>query len=130
MEKQTFKVEITETLQRTIEVEAEDLDDAISKAKEKYYNEEVVLDSEDYIDTEFTIVDEENGGDPEKRTDVSELPTEEDFYNPGLDDEDEIEEYARHKLEEIYYGYKVISFTFEFDVSRIYVTEIEWNTNE
>lgn len=130
MKKQTFKVEITETLQRTIEVEAEDLDDAISKAKEKYYNEEVVLDSEDYIDTEFTVVDEEKDGSSEKRIDVSELPTEEDFYNPNLDDEDEIEEFAREKLEELYCGYKVVSFTFEFDVSRIYVTEIQWDTNE
>lgn len=52
-----FTVEITETLQRQIEVEAADKNEAISKVREKYYNEEVVLDSGDYIDTEFNIID-------------------------------------------------------------------------
>lgn len=52
-----FTVEITETLQRQIEVKAEDRSEAISKVKEIYYNEEVVLDSGDHIDTEFNIID-------------------------------------------------------------------------
>ena len=60
-----FTVEITETLQRQIEVEAADKNEAISKAREKYYNEEVVLDSGDYIDTEFNLIDK-NGKKEEK----------------------------------------------------------------
>lgn len=52
-----FTVEITETLQRQIEVEAADENEAISKVEEMYRNEEVVLDSGDYIDTEFNLID-------------------------------------------------------------------------
>lgn len=52
-----FTVEITETLQRQVEVEAEDDNEAISKVEEMYRNEEVVLDSGDYIDTEFNLID-------------------------------------------------------------------------
>ena len=52
-----FTVEITETLQRQIEVEAEDENEAISKVEEMYRNEEVVLDSGDHIDTEFNLID-------------------------------------------------------------------------
>ena len=52
-----FTVEITETLQRQIEVEAEDENEAISKVEDMYRNEEVVLDSGDYIDTDFNIID-------------------------------------------------------------------------
>lgn len=60
-----FTVEITETLQRQIEVEAEDDNEAISKVEEMYRNEEVVLDSGDHIDTEFNLIDK-NGKKEEK----------------------------------------------------------------
>lgn len=63
--KKKFTVEITETLQRQIEVEASDRDEAISKVEEMYRDEEVVLDSGDYIDTEFNIIDK-NGKKEEK----------------------------------------------------------------
>ena len=52
-----FTVEITETLQRQIEVKAADENEAISKVEEMYRNEEVVLDSGDHIDTEFNLID-------------------------------------------------------------------------
>lgn len=52
-----FTVEITETLQRQIEVEAVDENEAISKVEEMYRDEEVVLDSGDHIDTEFSLID-------------------------------------------------------------------------
>lgn len=48
-------VEITETLQRTISVEANSREEALTKVKEKMRNEEVVLDSNDYIDTEYIV---------------------------------------------------------------------------
>lgn len=51
-----YQVEITETLQRTVEVEAESESEAISKVKEQYNNNEIELDSSDFIDTEFEIV--------------------------------------------------------------------------
>lgn len=52
-----IKIEITETLQRTVEVDAEDMDDALYKVKKMYYKEDIMLDSSDYIDTEFMMVE-------------------------------------------------------------------------
>lgn len=60
-----FTVEITETLQLRVEVEAADRSEAICKVKEMYHNEEVVLDSSDHIDTEFNLIDK-NGNKEEK----------------------------------------------------------------
>ena len=50
-----FEVEITETLQRTITVIAKNENEAISEAKNRYYEEEIVLSSEDYVSTDFEI---------------------------------------------------------------------------
>ncbi len=52
----TFNIEITETLSRTLSIEADSYEEAIRIAKEKYKAEEVVLDSQDYVDTEFKII--------------------------------------------------------------------------
>lgn len=49
----TFKIEIKETLSRIITIEATSIDEAISKASELYHNEEIILDAEDYNNTEF-----------------------------------------------------------------------------
>ena len=46
-----FKIEITETLQKVIEVSASSLDEALEIIKNKYNNEDIVLDSNDYVDT-------------------------------------------------------------------------------
>ena len=51
-----YQVEITETLQRIITVDANDESSAVTIAKQLYRAEEVVLDSSDYIDTEFEIL--------------------------------------------------------------------------
>ena len=61
--KKKFTVEITETLQRQVEVEAEDAFEAEEIVREMYRNEEIVLDAEDYIDTEFLVInsDTEDG---------------------------------------------------------------------
>ena len=48
-----FKVEITETLRRTIIIEAQSDEEALLKVKEQYDEEEIVLDSSDYVGTEF-----------------------------------------------------------------------------
>lgn len=50
----TYYISITETLNRTVEVHAEDSNEALQKATDAYYNGEVVLDSEDFVDTDFT----------------------------------------------------------------------------
>lgn len=51
--KKEFDIEITETLQRVQKVEAECLGDAIDKAMEMYYGQQIVLDAEDMKDVEF-----------------------------------------------------------------------------
>ena len=45
-----YLVEISETLQRRVEVEANNPMDAIQKIKDKYYNDEIVLNADDYVD--------------------------------------------------------------------------------
>lgn len=42
-----YKIEITETLQRRIWVEADNKADALHKVRKQYGNEEIVLDAED-----------------------------------------------------------------------------------
>lgn len=48
-EKKEFVVYITETLQRKVIVEAINEIEAINQVADQYYNEEIVLDSTDYL---------------------------------------------------------------------------------
>lgn len=50
-----YKVEITEYLQRIINVEAETADDAVSKIEDDYKKEKIVLDADDFIDKDIEI---------------------------------------------------------------------------
>lgn len=52
-----FKIEVKETLIRVVDIEADSIDDAFSKVREMYRDEEIVLDSDDYVDTEFIEVE-------------------------------------------------------------------------
>ena len=49
------KVEITETLQRIVEIEAENDSEAIEHANELYSKGQIVLDADDHIDTEISL---------------------------------------------------------------------------
>lgn len=66
----TFYISVTETLNRIVEVHAEDEYEAIRKVSDAYYDGQVVLDSEDYVDVDFhdeteeTINNYELGGMP------------------------------------------------------------------
>lgn len=51
----TFSIEIIETLSRVIEIEADSVENALESAHEKYRNEEIVLDTDDYVDTVIDI---------------------------------------------------------------------------
>jgi hypothetical protein len=51
----TFEIEVCEILSRIVRVKAENQNDAILKVKEMYRNEEIVLDADDYIDTEISL---------------------------------------------------------------------------
>lgn len=50
---ETFKIEIQEFLATVVEVEADSVCEAISKVREMYGNEEIILDSSDYLTTEI-----------------------------------------------------------------------------
>lgn len=52
--KRIYKIEIEELLQRVVEIEAENVNEAISKAKEKYRKEEYVLDENDFKGVGFS----------------------------------------------------------------------------
>ena len=51
-----YKVEITETLQKIVEVEADNEKDAMHKAMKMYKNSEVILDDNDFVDLDFKNV--------------------------------------------------------------------------
>lgn len=48
-----YNIEIEETLQKVVKIEANSLEEAIQIADERYSNEEYVLDYQDYKGTEF-----------------------------------------------------------------------------
>lgn len=52
-EKKEFVVYITETLQRKVIVKATNEIEAINQVADQYYNEEIVLDSTDYLGVDF-----------------------------------------------------------------------------
>lgn len=52
----TFYIAVTETLKRTIEVHATDELEAIQKVSDAYHDEQIVLDSDDYVDVDFDNV--------------------------------------------------------------------------
>ena len=51
-----YKIEITETLQKTIEVETNNTEDALHKVMEMYKNEEIVLDCNSFVDVNFKSI--------------------------------------------------------------------------
>lgn len=53
-----FEVEIEETYVKIIEINAEDEQKAYSITKEKYYNEEIVLESDSFLDYKINILGE------------------------------------------------------------------------
>lgn len=56
-EKKEYVVYITETLQRKVIIEASNESEAIDEIANKYYNEEIVLDSADYLSVDFDAIE-------------------------------------------------------------------------
>ena len=52
-----YTIEITETLQRTISIEAESEEMALEKVRTMYETEEIVLDSDDFVGTVIEVVE-------------------------------------------------------------------------
>lgn len=55
----TFYISVTETLKKTVEVHAEDKYEAIQKVTDAYCDGQVVLDSDDYVEVDFSDETEE-----------------------------------------------------------------------
>ncbi|GMU87418.1 MAG: hypothetical protein AMXMBFR48_26590 [Ignavibacteriales bacterium] len=54
-----YTIEITETLTRLAEIEAPSLEQALEKARDMYYDGEIVLNECDLVDTEFNRFERE-----------------------------------------------------------------------
>ena len=52
----SYNVEITETLRRTVNIEAHDYDEALCKVREAWRRSEIVLDADDFMEAGFEIV--------------------------------------------------------------------------
>lgn len=52
----TYKIEITETLQKQIEIEANSPVDASIKAQEQWNEDKIILDSEDFVNVEIKVI--------------------------------------------------------------------------
>lgn len=53
-----YAVRITETLEREVEIEADNDLDALFKVRELYDDEKIVLDADDITDREFTLIED------------------------------------------------------------------------
>ena len=53
-----YLVEITETSQRQITVSAETRDEAEQIVRKKYRDGEIILNEQDYVDTDFHVIKE------------------------------------------------------------------------
>lgn len=53
-----FEIEITETLQKTVKIRAESREEAEAIAQEKWNRCEIVLDSENSIEADFSTISE------------------------------------------------------------------------
>ncbi len=49
-----YQIEIEETLQKVVDIKADSLDEAISIARERYRNEEYILNEDDFKGAEFS----------------------------------------------------------------------------
>lgn len=57
---QPYEIEIKEELSRVEKIEADSLDEAISKAMDLYYGQKVILDAEDMKGVDFHSLQEEH----------------------------------------------------------------------
>lgn len=53
-----YLVEITETLQKQITVSANSREEAEQKIRERYKDEDIVLNEKDYVNTDFHVIKE------------------------------------------------------------------------
>ena len=56
----TYRVVVTETLQRIVYIDAKSAEEAKNVAEERYRSEEIVLNWSDYQDTKIEVVEDDN----------------------------------------------------------------------
>jgi hypothetical protein len=54
----TYRVEITEVLVKSVEIQAENEKEAYSKVEEMYGKSEIVLDYDNYFNTSIDVIEE------------------------------------------------------------------------
>ena len=52
---QTFYIEVKETLSKLVEVTANSEDEALLSVKQRYQNEEIILEADSHIATDFSV---------------------------------------------------------------------------
>lgn len=55
----TYAVVVTKILQRIEYIDAESVEEARGEAEERYYNDKIVLDSSDYLETTFEVIEDD-----------------------------------------------------------------------
>jgi hypothetical protein len=60
---ETFKIEVQEFLARVVEVEANNLQEAVSNVQEKYRKAEIVLDYNDFVEVDFIDINSQSKND-------------------------------------------------------------------
>lgn len=53
----TYCIEVTEVLKRRVYVESDCAENALAKVEDDYANCDIVLDSEDFVDNSFEVVE-------------------------------------------------------------------------
>ncbi len=55
-----YIIQVSELLASRLEIEAETSEEAIQKVKDKYYDSDIILEADDYVDgsVQFEVVDE------------------------------------------------------------------------
>ena len=54
-----YVVYVTETLGKKVIVKAENSQEAVNKVSDQYYNEEIILTSDDYLGANFETIEED-----------------------------------------------------------------------
>ena len=108
-----FKVTIITTFEKEVEVEAANAEEAQAIVEKQVSDGDV--DGTDTLDFDTKVI-----------VDEDELISEDEIGRPSfIDDYDEMEDFVRDYLE-TEYGHKVVSFTLEYDMRNVYITNIEW----
>ncbi len=66
MRKKMYQIEITETLQTVVEVEADSMEEAIAQIRKEWREGNIILDADHFVGVEFHAVDAEIEEEKEK----------------------------------------------------------------